>query len=213
MTIHDQILPAETLAAGEPAWTLSNRIRRLGRRIVTWVDTCADYYAAAAMYEQLSRLSDAELARRGLSRATLAHDVRATCDGRFETLSKPARLKQNLATRWETVRCPWKRSHWRSSRHATAFAWSPMSRRSSRRPPTRTGRPRSRSRRGRYSWSRTFRPSPTRSSIARIGVWRPASRETRSAARPTWLSRIGSVASTAGGRCSLPARSPLGATT
>jgi hypothetical protein len=30
------------------------------------------------MYRQLSRLSDAELARRGLSRATLAHDVAAT---------------------------------------------------------------------------------------------------------------------------------------
>jgi hypothetical protein len=83
MTIHNQIFPAEALAAGEPAWTLSNCIRRLGRRIGTWVDTCADYYAAAAMYEQLSRLSDAELARRGLSRATLAHDVRATCDRRF----------------------------------------------------------------------------------------------------------------------------------
>jgi hypothetical protein len=42
--------------------------------------TCADYYAAAAMYEQLSALSDAELMRRGLSRATLARDVRVGCD-------------------------------------------------------------------------------------------------------------------------------------
>jgi hypothetical protein len=32
------------------------------------------------MYEQLAALSDAELTRRGLSRATLARDVRATCD-------------------------------------------------------------------------------------------------------------------------------------
>jgi hypothetical protein len=80
MTIHDRILSAETLATGEPAWTLSNWIRRLGRRIVTWIDTCADYYAAAAMYEQLSALSDAELGRRGLSRTTLARDVRAACD-------------------------------------------------------------------------------------------------------------------------------------
>jgi hypothetical protein len=84
MTIHDRILSAETLAAGEPAWTLSNWIRRLGRRIVTWVDTCAYYYAAAATYEQPSRLSDAELARRGLSHANLAHDVRATCDRRLD---------------------------------------------------------------------------------------------------------------------------------
>jgi hypothetical protein len=83
MTIHDQTFPAEALAAGEPAWTLSNCIRRLGRRIVTWVDTWANYYAAAAMYEQLSALSDAELARRGLSRATLAHDLPATSDRRF----------------------------------------------------------------------------------------------------------------------------------
>jgi hypothetical protein len=56
-----------------------------------WVKTCADYYAAASAYEQLSGLSDAELRRRGLSRATLARDVSATCarysgggnDGRF----------------------------------------------------------------------------------------------------------------------------------
>jgi hypothetical protein len=47
---------------------------------VTWADTCADYYTAAAMYEQLSALSDTELARRGLSRATLARDARAACD-------------------------------------------------------------------------------------------------------------------------------------
>jgi hypothetical protein len=80
MTTHDRSLAAEVLAAGEPAGTLSSWIRRLGRRIVTWVEICADYYAAAAMYEQLSALSDAELARRGLSRATLAHDVCVTCD-------------------------------------------------------------------------------------------------------------------------------------
>jgi hypothetical protein len=43
--------------------------------LATWVDTCAEYRAAAAIYEQLSALSDAELARRGLSRATLARDV------------------------------------------------------------------------------------------------------------------------------------------
>jgi hypothetical protein len=80
MTTHDQILRTDALAVGEPTKTLSNWIRSIGRRIVTWTDTCADYYAAAAMYEQLSGLSDAELARRGLSRATLAHDACAACD-------------------------------------------------------------------------------------------------------------------------------------
>jgi len=45
-----------------------------------WVATCADYYAAAAMYEQLSRLSNAELERRGLNRASLARVVCDNCD-------------------------------------------------------------------------------------------------------------------------------------
>lgn len=80
MTINAQILPAKTLAAGKPRRTVSNWIRLLRQQIVTWVDTCADYYAAAAMYEQLSALSDTELSRRGLSRANLARDVRAACD-------------------------------------------------------------------------------------------------------------------------------------
>jgi hypothetical protein len=80
MTTHDQIFPTEPLAEGERTQTLSDWIRCVGRRIVTWADTCADGYAAAAMYEQLSSLSDAELARRGLSRATLARDALAACD-------------------------------------------------------------------------------------------------------------------------------------
>jgi hypothetical protein len=46
---------------------------------------CADYYAAAAIYERLAVLSDAELARRGLSRATLARDVLARCDRQVPT--------------------------------------------------------------------------------------------------------------------------------
>src|SRR5262245_35658705 len=75
MTTRDQIFPTEALAEGEPTRTLSNWIRRIGRQIATWVDTCADYYAAAALYEQLSALSDTELSRRGLSRANLARDV------------------------------------------------------------------------------------------------------------------------------------------
>jgi hypothetical protein len=80
MTTHDHILATEALPGGERTRILSNWIRRVGRRIATCVDTCADYYAASAIYEQLSALSDAELTRRGLSRATLARDVRAACD-------------------------------------------------------------------------------------------------------------------------------------
>ena len=80
MTILDQILPSVPLTEVEPAGSYSNWIGSIGERISTWIDTCADYYAAAAMYEQLSALSDAELSRRGLSRATLAGELRAACD-------------------------------------------------------------------------------------------------------------------------------------
>ena len=53
----------------------SERLKTIWVSLMTWVDTCAEYRAAAAIYEQLSALSNAELARRGLSRATLARDV------------------------------------------------------------------------------------------------------------------------------------------
>jgi hypothetical protein len=48
--------------------------------LADWIETCADYYAALAMYEGLSRLSDAELHRRGLTRGSLARDVCTTFD-------------------------------------------------------------------------------------------------------------------------------------
>jgi hypothetical protein len=91
MTTHGQILSADPIVAGRLAGSFPNWIRSIGQRIATWVDTCADYYAAAAMYEQLSALSDAELARRGLSRATLAHDVRATCDRNSKPCERSSR--------------------------------------------------------------------------------------------------------------------------
>jgi hypothetical protein len=80
MTTHDHILSADAFAVNKPARSHFGYIRSIGRRLAVWADTCADYYAAAAMYEQLSTLSDAELMRRGLSRATLANDVRAACE-------------------------------------------------------------------------------------------------------------------------------------
>lgn len=79
-TAHQRLLASEVLAAGEPAAPLSQWIRPSGQRLAAWIETCADYWAAAAKYEQLSKLSDAELARRGLSRATLARDVCLTFD-------------------------------------------------------------------------------------------------------------------------------------
>jgi hypothetical protein len=53
-------------------------IRRAGQRLGTWVEAHAAATRAAAHYEDLSRLCDAELHRRGLSRSTLARDVART---------------------------------------------------------------------------------------------------------------------------------------
>jgi hypothetical protein len=60
----------------------NDRLKALAAYLVTWCETCADYYEAAALYEELSALSDAELHRRGLSRGTLARYVSTACGGR-----------------------------------------------------------------------------------------------------------------------------------
>jgi len=80
MTMHSTFSPTDTAFSSSTAAPLSDWIRLAGQRIVTWANTCADYYAAAAMYEQLSKLSNAELHKRGLSRETLARDVCGSCD-------------------------------------------------------------------------------------------------------------------------------------
>ena len=80
MTMHETLSPTDTAFSSSTAASLSNWIRLAGLRIVTWATTCADYYAAATMYEQLSKLSNVELERRGLDRATLARDVCDNCD-------------------------------------------------------------------------------------------------------------------------------------
>jgi len=84
VTTHDQPFASDALAGGEPAAPLSNWIKSISPRLMAWVGSCADHYAAAALYEQLSALSDAQLARRGLSRGSLAHDLHAACDRNAE---------------------------------------------------------------------------------------------------------------------------------
>lgn len=74
-----EILPSADVAAGGSARRPSDWLGSVWSRLATGLDTWADHWAAAAMYQQLSVLSDAELARRGLSRARLAHDLRAAC--------------------------------------------------------------------------------------------------------------------------------------
>ena len=94
MTTHDQPYASDALAGGEPAPRLSNWINVIGPRLMTWVASCTDHYAAAVMYDRLSGLSDAQLARRGLSRATLARDVRVCATAMRKT--EPAEPSENV---------------------------------------------------------------------------------------------------------------------
>ena len=54
---------------------LSAWIRQAGLHLKTWLQARAAAAGEAALYQELSRLSDAELHRLGLSRATLASDI------------------------------------------------------------------------------------------------------------------------------------------
>lgn len=59
--------------------------------VAEWIESCAHHYAAALLYEKLSRLSDTELAARGLDRATLAHDLIRQHEG----TSRPAAKRES----------------------------------------------------------------------------------------------------------------------
>jgi hypothetical protein len=76
-----QPFSTEAAASSESAAPVSDWIKAMGQRVSAWASTCADYYNAAALYDQLRGLSDAELRRRGLSRDSLARDVCHACDG------------------------------------------------------------------------------------------------------------------------------------
>jgi hypothetical protein len=71
-------------AAAPIGWTFGqvrDQARRLGARIVEFIDARDDAYAAAALHSELSRLSGAELKRRGMPRGDLHRCV-------FETLTR-----------------------------------------------------------------------------------------------------------------------------
>ena len=77
MTVEQQLPDTASSDATEPSL-----LALLWSRVADWARTCADYYDASGTYEQLSRLSDAELQRRGLSRESLARDVIDACERR-----------------------------------------------------------------------------------------------------------------------------------
>ena len=69
------------LPSSRTAPARSSRLKLLRMRLVAWLKKCADDYSDAVVYENLSRLSDAELKHRELSRDMLARDV-GRCLGR-----------------------------------------------------------------------------------------------------------------------------------
>lgn len=75
MMIMDQQLPRTA-----PAKVEHTSLASLWSGLAAWVRACGDAYVASAIYEDLSRLSDAELKRRGLSRENLARDVFKSCE-------------------------------------------------------------------------------------------------------------------------------------
>ena len=75
---HSPMMEAASFASN--GQSVVEGVSTLKAQVVAWIRTCADYYEAATLFEQLSGLSDAELSRRGLSRATLARDVCGACD-------------------------------------------------------------------------------------------------------------------------------------
>jgi hypothetical protein len=80
MAVTEHLSAVDAVPPTERAASLSCAIKALAQRIKIWANSCTDYYAAAAMYEQLSRLSNAELYRRRLSRDTLGWHVCQSCD-------------------------------------------------------------------------------------------------------------------------------------
>jgi hypothetical protein len=60
MAMYDNTVATEAPPA--PTAPLLLWIKSAPRRFAVWIETCSDLWAAAALYEQLSALSDAELA-------------------------------------------------------------------------------------------------------------------------------------------------------
>jgi len=66
---------ANLLPAGAPVHGLIAQVhasaKDIGKRVADFIAVCADSWAAADLYQDLSRLSDAELERRGIPRGEL----------------------------------------------------------------------------------------------------------------------------------------------
>lgn len=68
-------VPTHADTFSQPGFSITGLIKPMVEHAWVWIHTCADYWAAANTYEQLSRMSDADLHSRGLSRMNLARDI------------------------------------------------------------------------------------------------------------------------------------------
>jgi hypothetical protein len=75
MNMHERLIDPAVMMPGPGASSRSVWFRLLPIRLAAWVSICADHYASAAAYDDLSRLSDTQLKHRGLSRDILARDL------------------------------------------------------------------------------------------------------------------------------------------
>lgn len=86
MNKHETFCPPEVESFGATASARTSWLGSVRARLFAWVMTCADNYAAAAAYDDLSRLSDTQLSHRGLSRDILARDLSEGRNQAFESL-------------------------------------------------------------------------------------------------------------------------------
>ena len=78
MNMHEKFAPCEVMASNAAAapigWLIAqvgDGVKQLGARLLMVLCACDGSWAAAELYENLSRLSDAELERRGIPRGEL----------------------------------------------------------------------------------------------------------------------------------------------
>ena len=74
MNMHESFASLEEIVCGKPA-SRASWLGSMRARFAELLKGCADFYAAAAAYDDLSRLSDLQLKHRGSSRDILARDL------------------------------------------------------------------------------------------------------------------------------------------
>ena len=82
MASREELLGGQAIASGS-AEPITKSVKSLAQKAAIWMKACAAYWEAAALYDELRKLSDAELRRRGLSRDSLARHACRSHDPTF----------------------------------------------------------------------------------------------------------------------------------